>query len=350
MNSLKLILWTSLKLALRQLLRHKVRSFLTMLGIFIGVGGVVAIVSLGEGLRGFFVQSMAAQASSDLVYIMPDAPFRPGGMQTVEKPFKNRDLQAIRESEYVTAAIGGNIIENGLIKHGWRSERVMVMLAPHTYFPLDNWQLGRGRFYSTAEERGSQTVCVVGAEVDDALYDKGEEILGSFLTINGVRFEVVGEMKSRTALEGGPTSNKMVFVPLETGQARLLGSDDLWWMSAKIRSSDELSRAKEDIAARLRTTRRIRSGKEDDFNISTPDDWAAFGNNFVNTLIMVFGIVAVIALAVGGIGVMNIMLISVKERTREIGRRKARGATPGIITWQFLVDWPSATAWGPALR
>ncbi|MCH7472120.1 ABC transporter permease [bacterium] len=349
MSSLYVFLWACFRMALKQLARHKMRSFLTMLGILIGVGGVMTIVSLGEGLRGFFMDVMATQASADLVYIMPDVPMEPGQVARLERPFKNRDVDMVRSSEYVTSAIGGHIISDVTIKHGWRSERVMCQLVAHGYFPIDNWKLERGRYYTTAEERGRALVCVVGSEVKDAVYEEGERILDSRLAINGVQYRVIGELAGRSPLEGGSDANKMVFVPLETGQDRLTGTDDIYWMAVKVRSSSELSEAKEDIAARLRASRRIRSGKDDDFTITTPEDWAKFANGFVNTLITVFGVVAVIALFVGGIGVMNIMLVSVNERTREIGLRKALGATAGFITWQFLVEAMTLTAVGGLL-
>lgn len=349
MSSIYVLLWTTLKLAVRQLLRHKVRSVLTMLGIFIGVGSVVAIVSLGEGLRGFFMDTMAATATDDLVYIMPDVPMRAGRIPHLEKPFKNRDIDMVDSSDYVTTTIGGNMLNSVTVKHGWRSENVMCSMAPHEYFPMDGWLLENGRFFNTAEERGRALVVVVGGGIHDLLYDDHEELLGSQLIIGGSRFTVIGELKSRTALGGGNDANRMLFIPLETGQDRLLGSDDIFWIAAKVRSSTELTEAKEDIAVRLRASRRIRSGADDDFQITTPDDWAEFGHTFVNTMLMVFGVVAVIALIVGGIGVMNVMLVNVRERTREIGLRKALGATAAQITWQFLVESSTMTLIGGLL-
>jgi len=346
MSSLYVLLLTTLRLALRQLIRHKVRSVLTMLGILIGVGAVVAIVSLGEGLRSLFMGQIATQATADLVWIMPDTPMQPGHIPTGIKLFKNRDLDMIRTSDYVSRATGIHMMENIVVKHGWRSDRVHVVCAPPEYFPMDGWELDQGRYFNEIEVRGRAMVCVAGHDIKKQLYDEHEEILGSFLYIKGLRFKVVGTVKERSQLEGGSMANMMVFVPITTGQDRLLGTDELYAMVATVRDSSKLQEAKEDIAARLRASRRIRSGKDDDFQISTVEDWANFANNFVNTLIVVFGIVAVIALAVGGIGVMNIMLVNVKERTREIGLRKALGATAAQITWQFLVEAMTLTIVG----
>jgi putative ABC transport system permease protein len=340
-----IFLVTSTRMALKQLVRHKMRSFLTILGILIGVSGVMTIVSLGEGMRKYFNDAMASQASADLIYIMPDAPVRNGIWDTGVKAFKNRDLEMIKNSEYVISAIGGHIDYGAIIKHGWRSEQTLLSMSPHAHFEIDGLKLKRGRFYTSAEERGRATVAVVGHDVGDLVYEKNEEVLGSTLQVNNVRFTVIGILEGRSSLDGGQV-NKAIYIPLETGQERILKSKDIYWIAAQVRSSKELALAKEDIAAKLRASRRIRSGADDDFEITTPDDWADFANNFVNTLIIVFGVVAVIALLVGGIGVMNIMLVSVKERTREIGLRKALGATSGAITWQFLVESTTLTLVG----
>ena len=338
MSSVYTYLWTTIRLAFRQLMRHKVRSFLTMLGILIGVGAVVAIVSLGEGLKGMFMGQIASSETSDLIYVMPDAPMTPGNIPRGIKLFKNRDLDMVLSSDYVKTGFGGHMVSGAIVKHGWRSESIIVQTVPPEYFPIDLWEIDRGRLYTAAEQRGRAMVCVVGAGIDEALYEEYEDVIGSTLLINGQRFQVIGELKKRSALEGGEDANKMVFVPLETGQDRLIGSDDLYWIAAQLNDPDQIEAAKEDIATRLRASRRIRSGADDDFLLTTSEDFAEFASTFVNTLIVVFGVVAVIALIVGGIGVMNIMLVNVKERTREIGLRKALGATALQITWQFLVE------------
>jgi putative ABC transport system permease protein len=346
MSSIYVLLFASLRIALTQLARHKVRSFLTLLGILIGVGAVVTIVSLGEGLKQFFNSSIGSAAAADLIYIMPDVPMEPGRLSNDRVPFRNRDLAMVRGSEYVKDAFGGNAGENVLIKHGWRTETVMLQNYDGASFALDAMEIGRGRLYTKSEEQSSALVCIVGSEVKDLVYEPGEEVLGSMLQIKGQRFKVVGELKGTSALTGGQMKNKGVYVPLKTGQDRIFGNRDLYWIAAKLYDSKNLQAAKEDIARRLRASRKIRSGADDDFSITTPDDWAKFANNFVNTLITVFGVVAVVALFVGGIGVMNIMLVSVRERTREIGLRKAIGAKSGDIVWQFLIESMTLTLAG----
>jgi putative ABC transport system permease protein len=233
-----------------------------------------------------------------------------------------------------------------VVKHGWRSAQVQCGIAPKEYFPLENWVIDEGRLWNKAEERGGAMVCVVGSGIGDEVYADGEQVLSSQLYIKGQRFKVIGTLEERSALMGGGQANTMVFVPVKTGQSRLQGDDDLYWIMVRVNNSSRLEMAKEDISSRLRASRRIRSGADDDFTISSTEDWADFTNQFVSTLIIVFGVVAVIALVVGGIGVMNIMLVNVKERTREIGLRKALGATAGEITWQFLVEAMTLTVLG----
>lgn len=337
------------RLALRQVMKHKVRSFLTILGILIGVGGVVTIVSLGEGLREVFKGNMASMATGDVIFVMPDAPMEPGRVPTGIELFKKRDVDSIKESELVTGVIGGNIKNSALVKHGWRSANLMVYGSPWNYFPMDNLEIDYGRLYSRAEEEGRAMVCVVGADIKKELYDPQEQIIGSFLTVEGSRYRVVGVLKSKSAMTGGGQFNKSIHIPMKTAAARLFGNDDIFWMSVKVREGTDLLVAEEDIAARLRASRRIKTGADDDFALTTPDDWADFANSFVNSLIMVFGVIALIALVVGGIGVMNIMLVSVQERTREIGLRKALGATSGTIAVQFLVESVTLTIVGGLL-
>ncbi len=337
------------RLALRQVFKHKVRSFLTILGILIGVGGVVTIVSLGEGLREVFNGNMASMATGDVIFVMPDAPMEPGRVPEGIKLFKLRDMDAIRESEHVSGLIGGNIKNNALVKHGWRSANLMVYGSPWNYFPIDNLEIDYGRLYTRGEEMGRAMVCVVGADIKKELYDEQESIIESFITVDGARYRVVGVLKSKSAMTGGGQFNKSIHIPMMTASARLFGNDDVYWMSVKVREGSDLLVAEEDVAARLRASRRIKAGKDDDFALTTPDDWAEFANSFVNSLIMVFGVIAMIALVVGGIGVMNIMLVSVQERTREIGLRKALGATSGTIAVQFLVESITLTLVGGML-
>ena len=225
------------RLALRQVFKHKVRSFLTILGILIGVGGVVTIVSLGEGLREVFKGNMANMASGDVMFVMPDAPMEPGRVPEGVKLFKGRDVDAIKESEYVVGVIGGNIRNSALVKHGWRSANLMIYGSPWNYFPIDNLEIDYGRLYTRGEEMGRAMVCVVGADIKTELYDEQESIIGSFLTVEGARYRVVGVLKSKSAMDGGGQFNKSIHIPMETAAARLFGNDDIYWMAIKIHDS-----------------------------------------------------------------------------------------------------------------
>lgn len=338
---------TTARLALLELAHHRGRSFLTSLGILIGVACVVVIVSVGEGLNEYFETQIVTQATADLVFVMPDVPLRIG-QQTfpVARSFRQRDLEAVGSSEYVQAVFGGAMDYAASVKHGWRSTNVLLIAAPAEFLPVNNNTIASGRNYTLAEERSASAVAVIGPEVITELYEPHETVLGSQLRIGNQRFKVIGVLESRSAMENGHEVNLGVYIPLATGQHRVWGTHDMSWLFAKVRSREDLESAKEDIAARLRQSRRIRSGADDDFSITTMQDWARFASGFVKALIVVFGVVAIIALIVEAIGVMNVMLVAVKERTREIGLRKALGATSGQVAWQFLIESQTLTLLG----
>lgn len=340
---------SSVRVAFQQMLRHKLRSFLTTLGILIGVASVMTIVSLGEGLRGFFVEFMASAASSDIVYVMPDIPLRPGRIDTSAKFFRNRDLEAVRSSSHVLNAVGGNYVENALVRHGWRSASLNLVTEPRDFFAMEHLHAEQGRLYTELEEASAANVCVVGSDVPGELYEPGEPVLGSTLIAEGARLKVLGILNARSAITAGAEHNLAVYMPLRTAQKRVFGSDELFWMALQLRDPGQLDAAKEDIARLLRASRHIRSGAYDDFKLYTADDWTGFLDTYLNTLMIVLGAVAVIALIVGGVGVMNIMLVVVKERTHEIGLRKALGATAANITMQFLVEAMTLTFAGGVL-
>jgi putative ABC transport system permease protein len=349
MNTLYVLVFASVRIALQHLVRHRVRSFLTLLGIALGIGAVVSIASLGEGLKEFFAVSVGSSAAPDMLFIMPDVPIDPARLVMAAKPFKNRDVEALQRCPYVAEVIGGNMQQDALIKHGWRSDRTLLANVDTGYFALDRLEPGDGRLFSPAEIHNNALVAVVGGQIRDKVYAPGERVVGSTLYVNGIRFTVVGELKSVSALEGGVQENNCVYIPLGTGQHRIFGTDDLYWMAVRVRDSRQLPAAKDQATQALRQSRHIRSGKDDDFIVAAPDDYMAFINGYLQKLVAVLGIVAVISLVVGGVGVMNIMLVSVAERTHEIGLRKALGATRLEILWQFLIEAMTLTTVGGLL-
>ncbi|MCC7479711.1 ABC transporter permease [bacterium] len=331
------------------MLRHKMRSFLTMLGIMIGIASVMTIVSLGEGLRSFFVDFMATAASPDIVYVMPDMPLRPGKIDPAVKRFRNRDLEAVRSSSLVKSAVGGNYKEDALIRHGWRSASLNLVTEPHGFFRMEHLEAVEGRLYTDAEEQAAASVCVLGADVPGEIFGPGEPVLGATITVEGARLRVLGILNSRSALTAGAEHNRAVYVPLRTAQKRIFGSDELLWMAIQVQSIETMEAAKDDVTRLLRASRHIRSGADDDFKLYTAEDWTSFLSSYLNALMYTLASVAVLALLIGGIGVMNIMLVVVRERTHEIGLRKALGATRANITMQFLIEAMTLTLAGGAL-
>jgi putative ABC transport system permease protein len=332
-------LYVSLKLAWRTLMQNKVRSVLTLLGMIIGVGAVIAIVSLGEGLRADFENQMSS-LGADVFYMTPKAPKRPGQAPGMPKLFNMADMDAIRQSSTLVRRVVPGIMASATIKHGSKSKDVSVSGEDELYLTVSSTaKLDQGRFFTKAEVNAAARVLVGGEEIMQDLFEDYENPVGSDVMLNGVKYRIIGTLKHYSGMvqEGGDINNSVV-APITTVQKRLIGSDDIFWVSMYLKPGADLTAAKEEVARVMRQRRRVRNVSDDDFQFISPDDFKAMGNQFINTLIAVFGSIAFMSLLVGGVGIMNIMLVSVTERTREIGLRMAVGANRPTVLTQFLVE------------
>jgi putative ABC transport system permease protein len=333
------VLWISLVIAWSALLLNKVRSILTLLGIIIGVGAVIAIVSLGEGLRADFQKQMSS-LGADVLYMTPKAPKRPGQASRPARAFTMDDIEAIRSQVTSIAWVTPSARASVTARYHENTEQSNVVGVDEKYLEYSaTAQIDEGRFFTRGELNGAARVAIIGDEIADDLFEPWEDPLGKVVKLNGVNYVLIGTFQHYTGMinEGG-NINKGFVAPLSTVQRRLIGSDDVYWVTMFLKPHVGILTAKEEIATLMRQRRRIRNVSDDDFQFISPDDFMEMGNQFINVMIGIFGAIAFISLLVGGVGIMNIMLVSVTERTREIGLRMAVGAGRPTVLSQFLVE------------
>lgn len=333
------ILWISLKVSARMLLANKVRSILTLLGIIIGVAAVISIVSLGEGLRNEFEGSMD-ELGTDVLFMAPKAPQRPGQAPGKVRLFSMDDMEAIEDQCPSIESVDPGITAQVTVKYRNKTTQAHVQGVGHDYLQRGvNDEVETGRFFTLGEVKASARVLLIGDEITDDLFESKQRPIGADIRINGVTFTIIGKMAKRSGVfQGGPNIDTGFLAPISTVQKRLMQSDEVFWVTMNLKPDATLEEAKAEVATVMRQRRRIRNVSDDSFQFISPDDFADIANQFINVLVGVFGGIAFISLLVGGVGIMNIMLVSVTERTSEIGLRMAVGANRSTILTQFLVE------------
>lgn len=340
----------SLRIAWRSLMARKFRTLLTVVGMVIGLSGVIAIVSMGEGMRSAFTSEFSSYGSN-WMYIFPQAVQRSGqawGRGRVE-PFSIDDVDAIRRrAEHVDFVLPA--VYSGLkAKHANKTYNVTVQGTIWEYFYGPGITVENGRAFNEREENSISRVAVIGAEVRERLFADFEDPVGEVIKLGAENFTVVGVLKRKGSGFGGTSEDEMVLIPLSTMQQRILGSDDINYIIAIASGLEAMDEAKDEVTRVLRQRRRIKDPTKQDFEVMTLTDTLEFVNRFFNILIIVFGFMAAIALLVSGINIMNIMLVTVTERTREVGLRMALGAGRRSVLMQFLIEAALMTLVGGVL-
>jgi len=340
----------SLRIAWRSLMARKFRTLLTVVGMVIGLSGVIAIVSMGEGMKSAFTSEFSSYGSN-WMYIFPQAVQRSGqawGRGRVE-PFSIDDVDAIRRrAEHVDLVLPS--VYSGLkAKHANKTYNVTVQGTIWEYFYGPGITVENGRAFNEREENSISRVAVIGAEVRERLFADFEDPVGEVIKLGAENFTVVGVLKRKGSGFGGTSEDEMVLIPLSTMQQRILGSDDINYIIAIASGLEAMDEAKDEISRVLRQRRRIKDPTKQDFEVMTLTDTLEFVNRFFNILIIVFGFMAAIALLVSGINIMNIMLVTVTERTREVGLRMALGAGRRSVLMQFLIEAALMTLVGGVL-
>jgi putative ABC transport system permease protein len=328
--------------ALGALRRNKLRAALTMLGIIIGVAAVIAMVSIGQGASAA-VQAQIRSLGTNLLMVIPGATTAAGvrsgwgGVSTLTVS----DARAIeRECSAVAAVtyLRRQVVQVVHAEQNWST----VAQGTTVSFPVvREWGIARGRFFTEREEEAAARVAVLGQTVVDQLFGAGQDPLGATIRIRNVPFEVIGVLEAKGQTTWGQDQDDVVIVPFSTAERRLFGTQlfnfvDMIFASA--RSTADIPEAAQEIRALLRERHRIPAGEDDDFTVRSLDDMARASESASRVMTNLLFAVASISLIVGGIGIMNILLVSVTERTREIGLRMAVGAKARHILLQFLME------------
>lgn len=329
------MLWNAIVLALQSIRRNLLRSFLTMLGVVIGVAAVITMVTLGNGATQA-VANQIASLGSNLLMVMPGQMFRPGAGSTA-KPFDIRDVEAMRDQISSLKAVAPIVESSVTVVYGANNWSTSVAGTTNDYFIASNWKFASGRSFSDAELRSGKAVCVIGDTIRRELFS-GKNPLGASLRIKGFGAEVIGVLKSKGQGGMGRDQDDMVVMPLRTVQRRVSGKQDINRIMLSVKDGILSDDVVNQLNLLLRERRRITAGEEDDFHIMDTKEIAQTLSGTTKTLTALLGAVAAVSLLVGGIGIMNIMLVSVTERTREIGIRLAVGALENEVLVQFMVE------------
>ncbi|MBR1420655.1 MAG: ABC transporter permease [Selenomonadaceae bacterium] len=328
----------SFEMAITALTANKLRSLLTMLGIIIGVGAVIAMVSVGMGVRKNVTDSIASLGSNMLI-VMPGSSNRggprgaAGSMQTLKLDDAEAIKKKIKNIDYVSPTVSNSYqIVNG--NQNWNSS--VTGVVPE-YMAIQSLKVSSGSFITDDDLTKRNRVAVIGTTVASNLFGS-ENPVGKNIRVNNSPFKVVGVLESKGQSSVGQDQDDVVIVPLTTAQERLLGITYIRSINVQVSESSKMDQVQSEIETLLRQRHKITGGKEDDFNVRNLTSLMETMTQTTTMITLLLGSIAGISLVVGGIGIMNIMMVSVTERTREIGIRKALGATFQNIMTQFLIE------------
>jgi putative ABC transport system permease protein len=331
----------SIQVALRSLVANKLRSGLTMLGIVIGVGAVISLVAVGAGAQAEVAERFES-LGANMLTISPGVMFFRGrsfgGASAAS--LTNDDVEAITSLATSISAIAPVYSSRGQqVAYSGENYQTSVLGVTPEYLTVNNWQIERGRFIENLDLTNRAKVVVLGATVVEELFGDLVDPLGKTVKINRQNYQVVGIMAAKGST-GAQSADDQVFIPLSTAQLKFggAGNTSLENISVQVVSADKLDRAEAELTAILRASHGLISSQDDDFMIQNQTQMVETVQETTETFTVLLGSIAAISLLVGGIGVMNIMLVSVTERTREIGIRKAVGAKRRDIMTQFLVE------------
>lgn len=328
------------KIALRAIAANKLRSFLTMLGIIIGVASVIAMLAIGQGSKKS-IQANIAEMGSNMIMIRPGQDKGPGGAQqdaSDMQTLKLKDYETLKEQSKYLAAISPNVNASGQFINGNNNTPSTMYGISPDYLQIRQQKVKDGDMFTDEDVKTSAKVCVIGKMVADNLFTNGEDPIGKVIRYNKIPFRIVGVLESKGYNSFGMDQDDVVFAPYTTVMKRILSVTYLQGINASAITEDMTDLAIEDVTNILRENHKLKGADEDNFTIRSQQEMAEMMNSTSDTMTVLLLVVACISLVVGGIGIMNIMYVSVTERTKEIGLRMSVGARGIDILNQFLIE------------
>ncbi len=323
--------------ALGAIRANKLRSFLTALGIVIGVGAVITMVSLGNGAQKA-VQEQIESLGTNLLSIYPGQRFRGGVASQDRESLTSDDAAALERDARGLSSVVPELRANKQVKYGNQNLNVSVTGTVTAYAPVNKYEVAVGSMFTAGDEAARKRVAVLGYAIPIMLNIRPEMLVGKQVDIGGVPFDIIGVLAEKGAQGSWRNPDEIILVPLQTAQFRLMGTDRLGSITVEVAYSDSIATAMLEIERVMRREHAIPPGGDNDFQILRRSQFLATLEDTTQTFTILLASIAAVSLLVGGIGIMNIMLVSVTERTREIGVRKALGATRKNILLQFLVE------------
>ncbi|MGI8430742.1 MAG: ABC transporter permease [Chthoniobacterales bacterium] len=339
-------IYSTLKIAFRALRRNKLRSVLTALGIIIGVGAVIAMVSIGNGAKAQ-VEAQIASLGENVILIFSGS-VTASGVHTgwgSAGTLKIEDAEAIRREVTGVVAVSDEVISTGQVSAGNQNWFTRIYGESPEYFDIRKWPLTDGASFTDQDVRSANKVCVIGQTTAKQIFGSTSPI-GQTLRIKGVPFLVTGVLMPKGLSPQGTDQDDIVIMPYTSAMKRVVGGTTLRGINVQVASPNDLAPAQQQITALLRQRHNIRPGRDDDFTVRNQQEIAETATATSRVMTLLLGAIASVSLIVGGIGIMNIMLVSVTERTREIGVRLAVGAHGRDILTQFLIEAVTLSAIG----
>jgi len=330
-----------IRIALRALQRNKLRAFLTMLGIIIGVGAVIAMVAIGQGSKKS-IQDQLSTMGSNMLTIRPNSNQTPGGGARIDassvQSLTLDDVKAMQNEAQNINAVSPAVQSRGQVINGSLNWPTTIQGVSPDYLTIRNWPVKSGTSFTQEDVNGSAKVCLLGQTVVDNIFEQGDDPVGKIIRYNKIPFKVIGVLSTKGENAFGQDQDDIVIAPYTTVQKRILAITYIQTIYASAVNEQSSAAATQELSQILRTTHKLNNNQQDDFTVRTQAELISTFSSTSQLLTVLLAAIAGISLLVGGIGIMNIMYVSVTERTKEIGLRMSIGARGIDILLQFLIE------------